>query len=166
MKISERAGSLVLQRRNFLESEVSINSPFFQALIDDGAHNTFNRSIIEPVLGLSLKLGIGQLDRDNNIQPLLYDFRLEALLLAAFNDSPLESIVIDDFGKGRFEACFMHSAITGTHSICKAIHRAFVACGWLEGYLYLYTVFFLCHTDDLFKKRSTGAYCQFTHIIR
>ena len=96
---------------------------------------------------------------------MLNHFRLEALFLATFDDAPLQGIVIHDFRERRLEAGFMHTAVTGAHSVGKAVHGDFEARGWLERYFYLHAIFFLCHTDDMFEQGRTCADGEIPRVI-
>src|SRR5207247_6800357 len=122
--------------------------PVFQALIDNRTHNTLNWCVIETVFGLSLELGIAQLDRDNCIQPLLDNFWSETILLTIFDDLPFKRIIMADLCQRSLKTCFMNAPISSTHSIGKTIHCCLIPRRRLQGRVYLYSFLFFRYASN------------------
>src|SRR3954447_17911976 len=70
-----------------------------------------------------------------------------------------------NFRQRSLKASFMHSPITRTHSVGKAVHHSLVTGGWLQSYLYLYTVLLLSNTYNMFEEWCAGTYREITYII-
>src|SRR5579885_2493234 len=139
--------------------------PLLQSLVNHRTHNAFDRSVIQPVFGLPLKLRTGQFHRDGHVQPLLDHLGLEAVLLAAFDNAEFERVVIDNFRQRGLETGLMHPAVTGAHGVGKAVHGDLIAGSRLQGHFDLHAILLFRNADHVLEQGRAGTRRQVPYII-
>src|SRR5690606_6796880 len=123
-----------------------------EALVNDRVRDALNLAVPQLRFGLSLKLGIGQLNRENAGQPFLKVFARKILVFFPKDLGPTGNFV-DSAGQSSSKACDVGSALNSMDHVGESKYALQVAVIVLNPYFDRSAVFFTGNYDWFWKER-------------
>ena len=134
-----------------------------QLFIGHAVHQGTHKGVAQLGLGLTLELGLGQLDRNDTGKTLAHILAGE-ILIVLLQLVVLAGIIVDDAGQRRLEAGLMHTALGGMDVVGEGLHQLVVAVGVLKGDFGLAVLLHRLEIDGTFVQRILVG-VQVGHIL-